>query len=651
VDQKFIQLVDLLENEPRLYADKAFSYIRENINFGNNKEDFVNFLREKSKNSTNPILMAVFYFTLARCQFIDQIDNSLKNLDEALKYIMSVHDYQKLDLYYYILSTKVVYYNIQGNLFDSFILSTKAITQLAPGNNINALCAFDVNLSYIANELGYPEQGLLALDSFKENRKYLSNYVRIQLSKAYLLTYSNLKKFDLYLNEIEKLKKSDLSEKNVDIAYLNYYVYKNNLSNATKYKDILEEKYLTDKLNFKLESHLYLSLARYYYLAKDYEKSYKYYYAIINNRQYYFGQSIKVLKEYLKLLYALKKYDLAFEVYEKIEEISDTNRKILMTIVSDTSFKEYALIDENYQNIMARMDDVTAFLNEAVRNSDTIYLLNRFYGLIDKFCPNSKLRIVIRKKDGLYKFEKGYRDFKKFKSVHALDVFNGKPLTHVSPLMRHFTDGYNHVYPMRHGDYIDGYVLFDDKFLSYQDDTTKNVAIEVVSALFNAFRNNQRIEELVKSSRLDPLTKTYNRQALDSYLKNFNYNHTYLIEIDIDDFKGVNDTYGHPAGDDVLKKLASLLKKYFNDSVFRVGGEEFIIISSLRKDEILTRFNELNSTLKKSPMIYANKEIPITISFGGVIINSYKDFKNAYVASDKILYEMKKDGKDKGKLE
>jgi hypothetical protein len=50
-------------------------------------------------------------------------------------------------------------------------------------------------------------------------------------------------------------------------------------------------------------------------------------------------------------------------------------------------------------------------------------------------------------------------------------------------------------------------------------------------------------------------------------------------------------------------------------------------------------------------MIYANKEIPITISFGGVIINSYKDFKNAYVASDKILYEMKKDGKDKGKLE
>ena len=71
-----------------------------------------------------------------------------------------------------------------------------------------------------------------------------------------------------------------------------------------------------------------------------------------------------------------------------------------------------------------------------------------------------------------------------------------------------------------------------------------------------------------------------------------------IILCDIDNFKTINDTFGHQVGDECLKELAVELKKSFTEEhVYRFGGDEFVIISNLNEEEIIYRLKKINETL------------------------------------------------------
>lgn len=166
---------------------------------------------------------------------------------------------------------------------------------------------------------------------------------------------------------------------------------------------------------------------------------------------------------------------------------------------------------------------------------------------------------------------------------------------------------------------------------------------------------NQKIE-LERISITDQLTKLYNRYKLNEVLQNefnranrINYNFGVII-IDIDNFKKINDIYGHNIGDKVLKELAKLLKENIrvSDTLGRWGGEEFLIIIPKGEDkneEILAE--KLRSKIEK----HSFSEIPkLTASFG---ISRYKKgdtiskiIKNA----DDSLYEAKRNGRNQVKM-
>lgn len=104
------------------------------------------------------------------------------------------------------------------------------------------------------------------------------------------------------------------------------------------------------------------------------------------------------------------------------------------------------------------------------------------------------------------------------------------------------------------------------KFNEIQDHMVEEVskANSIISQL------STQIKELEEKSNLDPLTKIYNRGALNTYLtemcENANENYeTHLLAIDIDDFKAINDEYGHIAGDKILIYIARILKKTLRD--------------------------------------------------------------------------------------
>ena len=124
-----------------------------------------------------------------------------------------------------------------------------------------------------------------------------------------------------------------------------------------------------------------------------------------------------------------------------------------------------------------------------------------------------------------------------------------------------------------------------------------------------------------------------------------------LFLLDIDNFKKINDKYGHPIGDKVLQSLASILKTQLReiDIASRIGGEEFAIIL-INTDAKAGKFvaEKLRSSIEKKIFILDDEEINITVSIGITSIDrGINSYEEAYENADKALYIAKAKGKNK----
>ena len=153
-------------------------------------------------------------------------------------------------------------------------------------------------------------------------------------------------------------------------------------------------------------------------------------------------------------------------------------------------------------------------------------------------------------------------------------------------------------------------------------------------------------KKIMNESRTDELTQINNRYALYDYFDTEDKSSKVLAIFDIDDFKHVNDKYGHVVGDHVLKRVAEMATKVLDDSfVCRYGGEEFVVI--LEENNFLNRLEQLRNAVEKETMEIENAKIKVTITIGAV--NHLKDLPlEEWVAlADEKMYTGKNTGKNK----
>lgn len=118
---------------------------------------------------------------------------------------------------------------------------------------------------------------------------------------------------------------------------------------------------------------------------------------------------------------------------------------------------------------------------------------------------------------------------------------------------------------------------------------------------------------------------------------------------DIDFFKKVNDTYGHKAGDKVLKTVAQLLNKRIRKTDFlaRYGGEEFVmLLPGTKQEETLRLVNNLRSEVENCGFHYHGDAVKITVSCGVSCFNSGDTVNNVFERADKALYKAKHNGRN-----
>lgn len=176
-------------------------------------------------------------------------------------------------------------------------------------------------------------------------------------------------------------------------------------------------------------------------------------------------------------------------------------------------------------------------------------------------------------------------------------------------------------------------------------------------AVHNEELLRKQSNELELLSRVDVLTGLFNRRHFDELYeyewKRSLRNNTplSLLLCDLDNFKLVNDQYGHMAGDEVLRVTAGNLKQVFkrgNDIVCRYGGEEFIVILNMTKQESMELAKQMCRLQETSIVSYQSQHLKTTISIGLASIEavSLSSREELIELADKALYEAKKAGKN-----
>lgn len=167
--------------------------------------------------------------------------------------------------------------------------------------------------------------------------------------------------------------------------------------------------------------------------------------------------------------------------------------------------------------------------------------------------------------------------------------------------------------------------------------------------------NNGQDSKIIFETTLDPLTNLLNKKVISNYavnkIQSVSGGNVTIVIIDIDDFKNINDRYGHLFGDEILCSAAKILKKEFSARgvAGRIGGDEFMAVLSDVKDEAELR-SMLRAVRSNINILYADKmpNLNVSCSMGTA---SYPDdagsYRELFMAADKALYIAKQNGKSR----
>lgn len=128
-----------------------------------------------------------------------------------------------------------------------------------------------------------------------------------------------------------------------------------------------------------------------------------------------------------------------------------------------------------------------------------------------------------------------------------------------------------------------------------------------------------------------------------------------LLLLDLDHFKAINDRFGHPLGDAVIKRMATLLSSQVRglDSLARLGGEEFmLLLSDCDREQGLQIAEKLRQLIESQLQVVDGKAVAVTVSIGMSYLDAgqLSSYDSLYVASDRALYSAKQEGRNRVKM-
>lgn len=599
----------------KIKIDKIYiNIIKEIENFENepisneNLDKYIRFMNIFNKKSEKKLLIA-----------LEEINNN--NLEKAEEILYK--NISKSDKY---TSTDIKLLNMR-ELVNIYIKDDKkyeAINLIK--NNINKLNSreFEKNLDSILTfieEVVVPIDVDLAIEIFESN---INKYEKLNNNQT--LRLLNTEK-NIYLLNDNFAKASEVTIKSIYIANKLNYKYEeieSMLDLADILKKIKGDKIVTniieDTFNIKtnnedefakLRVRAILSLCELYLDEGDYEKAQIYLNKIYDYKKYYNEKDFR---------------DIEILFNNMLAEINIHNNNLIEA-------KRYLDISLNLQN----KENKDYYNRTDLYYKLTLALLYEKEGKYEE-AKNIYKEILLNADKDYYLYEKVMKRLIKIEDNNNL---KNEYIDDLVLLIDYEQD-------KRYGDYTYNILdkmkyeikiqqIYNKKLLIYK----VILALGIIILIFN-----KKIIKIIKKQNYDVLIPAYNRRYFDKLYKGLlkSKKEFFIIMIDIDNFKIINDKYGHKFGDTVLIDISKLIQNKLNKNykLFRYGGEELVIIcKKTSKDKVIEVAEDIRSSIQE--MIWKNNII-VTVSIG---ISSSLNIENPLEEADEKLYISKNTGKNK----
>lgn len=212
--------------------------------------------------------------------------------------------------------------------------------------------------------------------------------------------------------------------------------------------------------------------------------------------------------------------------------------------------------------------------------------------------------------------------------------------------------------PLLAGKYVVGILNLADKVDDSAFDAMNDLPVveQIGQVLALAIRNCRLFSEVQDQARTDGMTGLLNYRSFHEHLQNeIHRSGRYgrplgLIMLDVDHFKEINDTHGHPGGDAMLVELAKRIRKALRreDLPARYGGDEVaIILPETKPIGVLAVSHRLFAILRESDFVYEGKKVKVQVSMGAASYEGEQSMTEFISAADKALYKAKNSGKNR----
>ena len=560
---------------------------------------------------------------------------------EALSLYKKIKDYKYQKGYLSVLNNELIYYNYKGNLLNSYNVMSEGMTIAEETQNISYFLVFSINGVYLLLDLGLYEKAAELIKKLDQNQVYQSTSDKAIVLALNYKTNLFLSKYDQaysYAIELDKYNKEVkiFEQYIIDAELLQIYIKLNNASNAkeihTKLLNDINSNEITDKIDLNTA---YLSLARYAVYNKNDVEAYKYYKLIYPTYNSLLGSKKQYLDEAIEYF---SKYDndLYLNAVRAKIELSDKINETLINICNSSNNIYDTFINFRYEFLFKKMEKLTLFIRKLNETDNSYVFYKQVEDGIKEVLDAKFVRCSAEGNDVFYKNI----------DLNEIDKFKYFTIEELPDIVKNEADelGIIKIYDEKNEKYLFIFVGLNNTTNLERKENIYLISLirELLTPVFNQL---ERYNEAVNNYTHDKLTHLLNRYGFDIIFSDMFKNETkkYLLMMDIDDFKNINDTYGHVFGDKVLIKVAESLKKCLGENnVARIGGEEFIGIVDYNPN-IYDVLNNILNTIRNLDF----NECHVTISIGVDIVESKNDFMRAKDEADKKLYKAKHTNKDK----
>lgn len=351
------------------------------------------------------------------------------------------------------------------------------------------------------------------------------------------------------------------------------------------------------------------------------------------------------MQDYKKLYNSLKEEYKTYQIFleSHIQELTNKNIKLEKNIDSLYNIVEIS----KYINTYFSNDNLIGMINDMI-----IGILGVTYSTIF-LMENNELIVKTSNIEGM-DITLTSEEIMHINKEEGFLINSKEPLKQVGEKKREIHSSMGVAIKLR--EKFIGYIVVEHQLYNFMNLEIEMFLQSIANQIAIAIENYFLYRELESLTKRDPLLGIYNRKYFFEFLEKKinadNVDKFAIVMMDIDDFKKVNDTYGHQFGDEILINTMNIIKRWLNehDIIARYGGEEFILYISDFSDEdsVLSKIEIIRRFIQDSKINFNGESKSVTASFGISFFPQDGTTVNELVkAADDLLYEAKHIGKNR----